>query len=57
MKYRVFYLSFSLNHCPGYRWFISVRSGNAEEHFGFPCKPTKKQIRMAKRELRQLFPL
>ncbi|MDF7358333.1 hypothetical protein NFG08_00150 [Proteus mirabilis] len=43
----VYYVSFNTN---SRFWMLKINVGWIEEHYKFPCKPTKRQIRKKKKE-------
>lgn len=43
----VYYVNFNTN---SRFWMLKINVGWIEEHYKFPCKPTKRQIRKKKKE-------
>lgn len=43
----VYYVNFNAN---SRFWMLKINVGWIEEHYKFPCKPTKRQIRKKKKE-------
>lgn len=43
----VYYVNFNTNRR---FWMLKINVGWIEEHYKFPCKPTKRQIRKKKKE-------